>query len=223
LTSWPGPLQERAALGYEAARHAANCTELEALVVGQAASWPKWHVQTDRQAAALLVKKNGKSYHPGSYGRARRSVTAKGIIAAKRIYPNERLPGLPARSRAGTTRRRVLFGATKPIARRDPLSAAELRQQHEQYVTIERDRLRSDIGTETNAHDARPRHSAPVPRGYVSPTTRNEFAAMANDAVRAQQERAARRATRRDERGLERDQDTIAALKTRRDRAPPDG
>jgi hypothetical protein len=221
---WPGPLQERARIAFAAA-HEAGATVLESHVVAQAASWPEWHVQTDKQAAAILIKANGKPYHPGSYGRARRCASARGLILGKRVLPNQRLPGLRARSRAGTTKRRVLFGSKKPLGIKDPLSGQELRQRHQQYIEIERQRFAVEHEQlESQSMSIGPRHitTASLDVQRRSSSSSNEFEAMAAQAVRAQQARAARREQQLDVRATSRDQATYETI-AQRNRAPPDG
>lgn len=124
--AWSGSCQDRGSQAAGAAL-ALGATPLEALIVGDSASYGETCWLTDASQSRVIVQRNGRHPHPRSVARARRNVTAKGLLGVRRIMPGHKPPGAKYASSAGTTAKSVDFACLRV---RDPLTRAERRRLH---------------------------------------------------------------------------------------------
>lgn len=162
--TWGGPFEPRGNAAAGAALHA-GATPLEALIVGDAASYGEVCFVKDAVQAATIVQRNGRNPHPRSVARARRHAKEKGLLDYRRIMPGHRPPGAKYAG-PGTTAKFVDFKAFKV---RDPMSRADRRRMHrrreavEAYLTKREANKASAVSPPVTQPADRPRHSAPVP------------------------------------------------------------
>lgn len=158
--TWGGPFEPRGNAAAGAALNA-GATPLEALIVGDAASYGEVCFVKDAVQAATIVQRNGRNPHPRSVARARRHARDKGLLDYRRIMPGHRPPGAKYAG-PGTTAKFVDFKAFKV---RDPMTRTERRRQHRRRMAVEAylERKAKPVSPEVRQPADRPRHSAPVP------------------------------------------------------------
>lgn len=166
--TWGGPFEPRGNAAAGAALNA-GATPLEALIVGDAASYGEVCFVKDAVQAATIVQRNGRNPHPRSVARARRHAKEKGLLDYRRIMPGHRPPGAKYAG-PGTTAKFVDFKAFKV---KDPMSRADRRRQHRRRMAVEAflERKAKPVSPEVRQPTDRPKHSAPVPEP-VAHTTR---------------------------------------------------
>lgn len=169
--TWGGPFEPRGNAAAGAALNA-GATPLEALIVGDAASYGEVCFVKDAVQAATIVQRNGRNPHPRSVARARRHARDKGLLDYRRIMPGHRPPGAKYAG-PGTTAKFVDFKAFKV---RDPMTRTERRRQHRRRMAVEAylERKAKPVSPEVRQPADRPRHSAPVPEP-VAHTTRSQM------------------------------------------------
>lgn len=179
--TWGGPFEPRGNAAAGAALKA-GATPLEALIVGDAASYGEVCFVKDAVQAATIVQRNGRNPHPRSVARARRHARDKGLLDYRRIMPGHRPPGAKYAG-PGTTAKFVDFKAFKV---KDPMSRADRRRQHRRRMAVEAyvERKAKPVSSEVRQPADRPRHSSPVPEP-VAHTTRTpidpELSAVINE------------------------------------------
>jgi hypothetical protein len=166
--TWGGPFEPRGNAAAGAALKA-GATPLEALIVGDAASYGEVCFVKDAVQAATIVQRNGRHPHSRSVARARRHARDKGLLDYRRIMPGHRPPGAKYAG-PGTTAKFVDFKAFKV---KDPMSRADRRRQHRRRMAVEAyvERKAKPVSPEVRQPADRPRHSSPVPEP-VAHTTR---------------------------------------------------
>lgn len=138
---WAGSLTVRGDLAAGAASRL-GATPLEALVVGHSASRGAVCWERDGDVARQIVQRCGRHPHPQSVARARRAVTARGLIASKRYFAGQRPPGARWRLSSGTCAKTVDF---RRLGVKDPLPRAELRRLRRRVEALSIESLRSDM------------------------------------------------------------------------------
>ena len=158
--TWGGPFEPRGNAAAGAALKA-GATPLEALIVGDAASYGEVCFVKDAVQAATIVQRNGRNPHPRSVARARRHARDKGLLDYRRIMPGHRPPGAKYAG-PGTTAKFVDFKAFKV---KDPMSRADRRRQHRRRMAVEAflERKAKPVSPEVRQPTDRPKHSTPVP------------------------------------------------------------
>lgn len=139
-----------------------GATPLEALVIGDSASYPETCFLKDAVQAGHIVQANGRHPHPRSVARARRNAACKGLLTYVRVMPGHRPPNARWTTTPGTTAKVVDFTS---LGCRDPLSRADRRRAHSRRLVIEKALKKAASSTKPLAQELRdkPRHSAPVP------------------------------------------------------------
>lgn len=123
--NWTGSCSARGDLAAGAATRA-GVTPLEALIVGEVASYGRQCWLTDITQAGKIQQKNGRNPHPRSVARCRRALVHRGFLDSKRIGPGVRLPDRRYVSAHGTTLKGVRFAA---FGLKDPIRAIERQQR----------------------------------------------------------------------------------------------
>lgn len=187
----PGHLPQRALIASGAAREI-GVTPLEEFIIGRTAAFANTNFQTDAQMAATIVQHNGKTPHPRSVARCRRSLAAREILRSTRIAPNRKPPGASYRTPYGTTCKTVNWQA---LGIRDPLPRGERRREQMRQTAIERSQR-----TPSAPVPVGPRHSSAVRSAYRQPAAPmdREIARMAAEALAVLDERESQREARED-------------------------
>ena len=129
--NWTGSCSARGDLAAGAATRA-GVTPLEALIVGEVASYGRQCWITDVTQAAKIQQKNGRNPHPRSVARCRRSLVHRGFMNSQRIGPGAKLPDRRYVSAHGTTLKGVRFAA---LGLKDPIRAIERQQRRDAQET----------------------------------------------------------------------------------------
>jgi hypothetical protein len=210
--TWCGPLKDRAAQAAGAAI-SLGATPLEALIVGQAASWPLGHWRKDELLAGEITQANGRNPHPRSVARSRRDVTRKGLLLCRRVMPGQ-FPHPSARypSCGGTTYKTVDF---RRLRARDPLPPEERRKMRRTAIETEQQRRARGV---PGADPAGPRYAAPGGLLPPKPAQSRPTGALAVELDRF----VALQSERQDAQGLAADQATMDAVLRSKERGPPD-
>lgn len=87
----------------------------------------------DRATGEHIRRSDGRRYHRGSIGRARRSLVKKRLLSSTRVFPTGLLPS-GKRSSQGTTIKRVLWNR---IGKRCPLTRPAKRQARTRQESID--------------------------------------------------------------------------------------
>lgn len=98
-----------------------DCTALETKVGIQVAIRGSVCWETDRNLRDRLTRSDGRPYHRESIARARRSLTRKGIIRAKRLFTGQKCAEMKYASPHGTTAKRFAWdrlGVANPFSRK---------------------------------------------------------------------------------------------------------
>jgi hypothetical protein len=98
--------------------------------------------ETDNAVREYLRRPNdGRHYHRESIGRARRHLTRRGLIGAKRLMPRMTLPS-GERTSCGTTTKWINW---KKLGVRNPLTKAERREARTHERVVRRGRRTHDV------------------------------------------------------------------------------
>lgn len=154
--TWTGPLADRASQAAGAAVQG-GATALEALIVGEAASWPIGSWQNDRKTAEAITQANGRNPHPRSVARSRRNVSRKGFLDYRRILPGQTPPGARFPS-VGTTFKTVNF---RGLGCRDPIPSEQRRKMRKRPGPPAGQRASVEPSSQERTSYG-PRHSAPT-------------------------------------------------------------
>lgn len=175
-------MQERGTLAAGAAI-SKGATPLEALIVGEVASYAVNNWLTDKELAEKIVQRSGKNPHNRSVARCRRSLAVQGLLAIRRVLPNKRPTGASYRTSYGTTDK---FPNFKALGVRDPLTQKEKAEIARRVTAIQR-------------HDTfSPAERAGPPRLSVPPPIPPDLQKMANAAIEASENRFWKRAAKAD-------------------------
>ena len=198
--TWSGSYTQR---GSEAAGNAVlfGATPLEALIVGDSASYGDVCFVDDRNQAAQIVQRNGRNPHPRSVARARRNAKAKGLLHYDRVMPGQTPPGARYSSTGGTTAKSVNFQAFRA---KDPLTRRERRQIQKRRNAMEGGRhspkVSEPVSPEVTQPKDRPRYSgaiAPLPEMPA------DLAEVVGQFIEGQQAKQARREQAEDARMMD--------------------
>lgn len=192
-----------------------GATPLEALIVGQVASYGALCWLKDRELADDIVQRNGRHPHPRSVARSRRKSANLGLLQSQRLLPGARVPGMKRLVTYGSTAKIVIFD--KRFGVRDPLTRGQKRRLRLRQLAVE-----AEYGPPIAAQTAvGPKYSAPSPTEFDGrPRTGDpKLDSIIEQTARALSNRAEVRHQQEDQRMM----DSVRALrKAERDRGPPD-
>ncbi len=126
---------ERAAEVVADALLRAGATNLETKVGATSASYGDNCWLTDRALGEHIRRSDGRKFHKGSIGRARRKLVKRGFMKSTRVYPSGRLPS-GMRSSQGTTIKSVCW---KAIGKRCPMNRPAKRAARARQILLSSD------------------------------------------------------------------------------------
>lgn len=149
---------------------------------------------TYEQMKQYVKRPDGKPYHRESYGRKVRELRAQNIIVHRRVMPGHVPRRAKQRAWNGTTENSVVWAT---LQARSPLSRAERRrariEAERQLGAVERERRRKERELEVAFFKRLSGDVTPL----REPTYREAIDAIAADAIKGHEARAARRARAR--------------------------